>query len=204
MKIGIIGPIASGKSTLARILSNEFNLPLVEETVEGNIFLPLFYQDKTTFGIFSQHAFYGSLFYHLYQMKDKAGFIVDTTVYSNLVFSHLMVDEGILSQKELESIETLGQKHLQVLGECDLYIIIKRSKEALFRNWKNRNRLIEKDQETYLDYHYSHYYIKLESIFNQYQVNPSRIYTIDNVDFMDKDAREALLNDLKKIKEGYL
>jgi deoxyadenosine/deoxycytidine kinase len=199
MKIGIIGPIASGKSTLARILSNKYNLPLVEETVEENIFLPLFYKEKSTFAIFSQHAFYGSLFYNLYQMKDQAGYIADTTLYSNLVFSHLMVDEGILSQDELNSIKVLGKKHLSVLGECDLYIIIKRSKQALFRNWKRRNRSIEKDQETYLDYHYSHYYKKLEEIFKIYQVNPDKVFTIDDVDFMNVKDLNCLLKNLEDV-----
>jgi deoxyadenosine/deoxycytidine kinase len=202
MKIGIIGPIASGKSTLASILSDKYNLPLVEETVEDNIFLPLFYKEKSTFAIFSQNAFYGSLFYNLYQMKHKSAYIVDTTVYSNLVFSHLMVEEGILSRDELSSIKVLAQKHIDIIGECDLYIVIKRSKQALFLNWKNRNRYIEKDQETYLDFHYSQYYIKLDEIFKLYQVNPNKIYTIQDIDFMDKKALKQLLNDIRSIKEG--
>jgi deoxyadenosine/deoxycytidine kinase len=202
MRIGIVGPIASGKSTLAAILSDHFNLPLIEERVDDNIFLPLFYKEKSTFAIFSQNAFYGSLFYNLYQMKHKTGYIVDTTVYSNLVFSHLMVEEGILSQDELTSIKLLAQKHIDILGECDLYIVIKRSKQALFRNWKTRNRCIEKDQESYLDYHFSQYYIKLDEIFKLYQVNPNKIYIINDIDLMDKNAQKLLLDDLTSIKEG--
>lgn len=202
MKIGIIGPIASGKSTLAHILSKHFNLPIVEETVEGNIFLPLFYKEKSTFALFSQSNFYGSLFYHLYQMKDKEAYVTDTTVYSNLVFTHLMVDEGILTQDELSSIKTLGHKHLDVLGECDLYIVIKRPKEVLFRQWRLRNRGIEKDQENYLDYHYSNYYYKLEQILQTYYVHKRKIYTVENVDFMNQSELDNLLNDISLIMEG--
>jgi deoxyadenosine/deoxycytidine kinase len=54
MKIGIIGPIASGKSTLGKLLKDEYNDSLIEEIVEENVFLPLFYNDKKTFGLFSQ------------------------------------------------------------------------------------------------------------------------------------------------------
>jgi deoxyguanosine kinase len=201
MKIGIIGPIASGKSTLAHILSKHFNLPIVEETVEGNIFLPLFYKEKSTFALFSQSDFYGSLFYHLYQMKDKEAYVTDTTVYSNLVFSHLMVDEGVLTHDELSSIKTLGHKHLDVLGECDLYIVIKRPKDVLFRNWRLRNRDIEKDQETYLDYHYSNYYHKLEEIFKTYHVHKRKIFTLENVDFMNQADLDDLLKELRLIME---
>jgi deoxyadenosine/deoxycytidine kinase len=201
MKIGIIGPIASGKSTLAHILSKHFDLPLVEETVEKNDFLPLFYKEKATFALFSQNNFYGSLFYNLYQMKGSKGYVSDTTVYSNLVFSHLMVDEGILTQEELSSIKVLGQKHIEVLGECDIYIVIKRSKQDLFLNWRSRNRLIEKDQEDYLDFHYSNYYLKLDQILKVYQVDPKKIYTIENVDFMNRFELDLLLKDFRQFKE---
>lgn len=204
MKIGIIGPIASGKSTLAHILSKYFNLALVEEKVEGNVFLPLFYKEKNTFALFSQNFFYGSLFFNLHQMKESQGYVSDTTVYSNLVFSHLMVDEGILTEEELSSIKILGQKHLDVLGECDLYIVIKRSKQNLFRNWQSRNRHIEKDQEDYLDYHYSNYYHKLDQIFKIYHVDSKKIYTIEHVDFMNQTELDSLLKDLRHIKEKNL
>jgi deoxyadenosine/deoxycytidine kinase len=201
MKIGIIGPIASGKSTLGLILSTHYSLPLIEETVQDNVFLPLFYQHKSIFGVFSQTSFYSSLFYNMYQAKDSKGFIVDTTVYSNLVFSHLMFDEGILSLDELNTVKTLGQKHFDVLGDLDLYIVIKRTKEALFNNCLSRNRTIEQDQEKYLDYHYNHYYEKLETVFNQFRINRKKIYYMNHLDLKNKTDFNTLIYDLSHYME---
>ena len=62
MRIGIIGPIGSGKSTLSKLLSEHYNVPLIEEPVEKNEFLPLFYENKEMFALLSQNAFYSSLF----------------------------------------------------------------------------------------------------------------------------------------------
>lgn len=204
MKIGIIGPIASGKSTLGKLLKNEYSHPLIEEVVEENVFLPLFYNDKQTFGLFSQTSFYTSLFYNLLQYKDTPHYISDTTVYSNLVFSHLMYDEAILTKKELATLKLLAQKHLDTLGECDLYIVIKRTKEKLFENWLTRNRTIEKNQETYLDYHYSHYYDKLKEIFKTYNVNPKNIYYMNHIDLKNPREYQQLIQDLASYKEASL
>lgn len=43
--IAVEGPIGAGKTTLATMLSQELNLPLVKEIVEENPFLASFYQD---------------------------------------------------------------------------------------------------------------------------------------------------------------
>ena len=62
MRIGIIGPIGCGKSKLSQKLADYYQAALVEEPVEKNEFLPLFYQDKEMFALLSQNAFYSSLF----------------------------------------------------------------------------------------------------------------------------------------------
>ena len=87
MRIGIIGPIGSGKSTLSHLLSSYYNVPMVKEPVESSPFLPLFYGDKKKFSFISQCAFYSELFLSMWNTRDEKFLICDSTMFSNLVFT---------------------------------------------------------------------------------------------------------------------
>jgi deoxyadenosine/deoxycytidine kinase len=112
-----------------------------------------------------------------------------------------MYDEGILTKQELSVLQCLAKKHLDTLGECDLYIVINRTKEKLFENWLSRNRIIEQNQEAYLNYHYSHYYDKLKEIFKTYNVNPNKIYYMNHIDLKNPHEYQQLIQDLTSYKE---
>ena len=76
MRIGILGPIGSGKSTLAKMLANHYGYPLLEEPVENNPYLQYFYEDKETFALLSQNAFYSALFLLMWKTKELPHVIV--------------------------------------------------------------------------------------------------------------------------------
>lgn len=175
MRIGIIGPIGSGKSLLSKKLSEHYQCTLLEEPVEKNEYLPYFYQDKQTFAMLSQNAFYSSLFLMMWKTKDLHNIVCDSTLFSNLVFTELLRLDGTMSAMEVALTYAIADEHLKRLPDVELHIVIQRKTEQLFENVLKRGRVIEQNQHDYLTFHYANYYDVLKRIFKNYRVPEEKI-----------------------------
>lgn len=192
MRVGIIGPIGSGKSTLSKKLSDHYQVPMVNEPVEKNEFLPLFYQDKKTFALLSQNAFYSSLFLLMWNSRTIKSCIFDSTLFSNLVFTELLRLEGIMSAYEVALTYAIADEHLKRLPDVDIHLVLVRSEEQLFENVRKRGRDIEKDQHDYLKFHYKNYYDVLDRIFKNYQVPKEKILYLELGDMFEEDEFQRI------------
>jgi deoxyadenosine/deoxycytidine kinase len=185
MRIGILGPIGSGKSTLAKMLSDFYHYPLLEEPVEKNPYLPYFYEDKETFALLSQNAFYSALFLLMWKTKDLPHVICDSTLYSNLVFAEMLRLEGFMTATEVALTYAIADAHLRRLPDLDMQVILVRPKDELFRYVRKRGRTIEKGQEDYLNFHYDNYYDVLKRIFKNYKVPAQKVLYLELKDIND-------------------
>lgn len=187
MRIGIIGPIGSGKSTLSKMLSEYYDIPLIEEPVEKNEYLPLFYEDKETFALLSQNAFYSSLFLLMWKTRHQPACVCDSTLFSNLVFTELLRLEGIMSAYEVALTYAIADEHLKRLPDVDIHLVLVKEEEDLFDNVRKRGRDMEKDQIDYLKFHYKNYYDVLERIYKNYQVPTEKILYLKYDDVYDEE-----------------
>ena len=192
MRIGILGPIGSGKSTLAKMLSEFYKYPLLEEPVEKNPYLPYFYEDKETFALLSQNAFYSALFLLMWKTKDLPHVICDSTLYSNLVFAEMLRLEGFMTATEVALTYAIADAHLKRLPDLDMQVILVRPKEELFRYVRKRGRTIEKGQEDYLNFHYDNYYDVLKRIFKNYKVPANKVLYLELQDINDPQEFERV------------
>ena len=198
MRIGLIGPIGSGKSTLSKMLSDYYNVPLIEEPVENNAFLPLFYQDKKMFALLSQNAFYSSLFLLMWKSRHEASCVFDSTLFSNLVFTELLRLEGIMSAYEVALTYAIADEHLKRLPDVDVHLVLVKEEDQLFDNVRKRGRDIEKDQYDYLKFHYKHYYDVLERIFANYQVPEEKILYLKMDDVFVEEEFDRVRREIEK------
>ncbi len=187
MRIGIIGPIGSGKSTLSKLLAEHYGVPMVAEPVEKNEFLPLFYEDKKTFALLSQNAFYSSLFLLMWNSRNYKACIFDSTLFSNLVFTELLRLEGIMSAYEVALTYAIADEHLKRLPDVDIHLVLVRTEDQLFNNVTKRGREMEKDQHDYLKFHYKNYFDVLDRIFKNYQVPEEKILYLNIGDMFQED-----------------
>ena len=198
MRIGIIGPIASGKSTLTQLLSNYYNVPFMKEPIEHNPFLPFFYKEKKKFAFISQNAFYSALFLSMWKTKDESFLICDSTIYSNLVFAELLSLEGLLDASEVELTYQVAEAHMELLPNLDLQVVLVRSEESMFENVRKRSRIIEDGQNDYLKFHYANYYNVLKKIYNKYNVPESKILYLRVDDIFDSLHFQSLVNQIEE------
>lgn len=202
MRIGIIGPIGSGKSTLSKLLSDHYKIPMVAEPVEKNEFLPLFYEDMKTFALLSQNAFYSSLFLLMWNSKDLKSCVFDSTLFSNLVFTELLRLDGTMSAYEVALTYAIADEHLKRLPDVDIHVVLRQSVPQLFKNVKKRGREMEKDQLDYLTFHYKNYYDVLDRIYKNYQVPEEKILYIDLGNIFDEVEFKRVRNVIEtKFKE---
>jgi deoxyadenosine/deoxycytidine kinase len=165
---------------------------LLEEPVEKNPYLPYFYEDKETFALLSQNAFYSALFLLMWKTKDLPHVICDSTLYSNLVFAEMLRLEGFMTATEVALTYAIADAHLKRLPDLDMQVILVRPKDELFRYVRKRGRTIEKGQEDYLNFHYDNYYDVLKRIFKNYKVNSSKVFYLELNDINDPKEFEQV------------
>jgi deoxyadenosine/deoxycytidine kinase len=200
MRIGIIGPIGSGKSTLSHLLSSYYNVPMVKEPVESSPFLPLFYADKKKYSFISQCAFYSELFLSMWHTRDEEFLICDSTMFSNLVFTELLKKEGMMTEEEVDLTYKVAEAHMKLVPELDIHIVLVRNEESLFDNVRKRSRHLEKGQYDYLKFHYKNYSAVLDSIFEKYSIPKEKILYLK----VDDMFNQLHFNELvKQIEEKF-
>ncbi len=192
--IAIEGNIGAGKTSLATMLSQEFNAKLILERFADNPFLPKFYKEPQRYAFTLEMSFladrYQQISDDLSQLDLFKDFIVsDYDVYKSLIFSKITLpeDEFILYRK-------LFYQVYKDIAKPDLYIYLHQNTERLQENIRKRGRNYEKDIDSdYLERINSGY---LEFLRNQSELKV-KIIDISDMDFVR--SRMDYLNILDQI-----
>ncbi len=191
--IAIEGTIGAGKTSLAGMLSAEFNARLILEQFEDNDFLPKFYKDPSKYAFPLELSFLASRFQQLkneLSVNDlfKSFTISDYFINKSLIFARqtLQDDEYALYAK-LFNIINLS------LPKPDLLVYLYLSVDRLKSNIVKRGRPYEQDIE--------HSYLsKIQGGYFDYirQQSDSRILIIDTneIDFVNNVDHYQLIKSI--------
>ncbi|NNF82469.1 MAG: 2-amino-4-hydroxy-6-hydroxymethyldihydropteridine diphosphokinase [Flavobacteriaceae bacterium] len=179
--IAIEGNIGAGKTSLARMISREFNAKLILERFADNPFLPKFYEEPQRYAFTLEMSFladrYQQISDDLSQLDLFKDFIVsDYDVFKSLIFSKITLpeDEFMLYRK-------LFYQVYKDIAKPDLYVYLYQDTERLQQNIRKRGRQYEQNIDAeYLDKINAGY---LEFLRNQSELKVKRI-DISELDFV--------------------
>ena len=197
--LAIEGPIGVGKTSLAKLLSEEFNARCILETPEENPFLSHFYKDRKKF------AFQVQVFFLLTRFQQQQE-IAQIDLFNQVTISDYLFDKDrIFALLNLDENElALYDKIFQLLeGRTptpDLVIFLQAKPEVLLQRIRSRNILYEKEID--LDYlkrlteAYNHY-------FFHYVQSPLLVVNTSEIDFVKRrEDLDQLLREIKGMKKG--
>jgi 2-amino-4-hydroxy-6-hydroxymethyldihydropteridine diphosphokinase len=145
--IALEGNIGAGKTTLSKMMSDEFNAKIVLERFADNPFLPKFYEDKERFAFPLEMSFladrYQQLSDDLAQLDLFKNLIVsDYYIFKSLIFAQITLqkDEYLLYRKMFDLM-------YKEITKPDLYVYLYQNTDRLLENIKKRGREYEQNIE---------------------------------------------------------
>ena len=192
--LAIEGNIGSGKTTLASMLSMDYNTRLILEEFSDNPFLPKFYQEPEK-NAFPLELFFMAERYH--QLKElKLQDLFQPNIVSDYFFvKSKLFAQNNLKQDELQLFNRLFDIMLSSLSKPDILLYLYADVDRLQKNIKKRGREFEQNisdeylqniQEKYLDF------LKKQNDF------PVLMLDVTDVDFVSDVSIYKKINELLK------
>ena len=192
--LAIEGNIGSGKTTLASMLSMDYNARLILEEFSDNPFLPKFYQEP------EKNAFALELFFMAERYHQLKALKLQDLFQPNIISDYFFVKSKLfaqnnLKQDELQLFNRLFDIMLSSLSKPDILLYLYADVDRLQKNIKKRGREFEQNisdqylqniQEKYLDF------LKKQNDF------PVLMLDVTDVDFVSDVSIYKKINELLK------
>lgn len=147
--IVITGNIGAGKTTLVNKLQKLLpECHIFNEPVDENPYIDNFYKDMTKYSLSMQlflHYFRLTQQYKIDEFKYHHYIIQDRYLYDQLVFSKVMYNSKVMSEKDFNLFNNIFNDTFKLGKEVDILIYLKVSPHVLMERIKQRNRECEKD-----------------------------------------------------------
>lgn len=181
--IAIEGNIGAGKTTLAKMMSDEFNAKIVLERFADNPFLPKFYNDEERYAFPLEMSFLADRYQQL--SDDLAQFdlfknliVSDYYIFKSLIFAQITLqkDEYLLYRKMFDLM-------YKEITKPDLYVYLYQNTKRLIRNIQKRGREYEQNiSPDYLNKIHNGYsnFIKTQQGLNTLIIDVSELDFVNN------------------------
>lgn len=145
--IAIAGNIGAGKSTLTRMLSQQFGWEPFYEANAENPYLADFYTDMERWSFHSQVFFLGKRLEHHRQLVDHLGSVVqDRTVYEDAeIFARNLHRQGQMSDRDYDAYRRLYKAIASFLPPPSLLLYLDSSVDKLVYHIQKRGRDFEQN-----------------------------------------------------------
>jgi deoxyadenosine/deoxycytidine kinase len=204
------GMIGIGKTTTAKMLHEEMNIPVFYESVKGNKVLPLFYtatkeeQAKRRYPFLLQLNFLQARYHAIKQALLEDNAIMDRSIYEDHYFAKKNHDTGGISDTEMALYDGLLDEMMDELKGLpkkapDVMVYLHGSFETVLKRIKQRGRSFELDQGL-VDYYRFLWKDYDDWVHNAYKASPIIDIDVDQKNIIYNAADKAwLLAELRKI-----
>jgi deoxyadenosine/deoxycytidine kinase len=181
--IAIEGNIGAGKTSLAKMMSDEFNAKLVLERFADNPFLPKFYEDKERYAFPLEMSFLADRYQQLSDDLAQFDLFKNFIVSDYYIFKSLIFAQVTLSKEEYLLYRKMFNLIYKEITKPDLYVYLYQNTDRLLENIKNRGRAYEQNIESeYLEKIHDGYtgFIKTQENLNLLIIDVSEIDFVNN------------------------
>jgi deoxyadenosine/deoxycytidine kinase len=188
--IVVEGPIGVGKTSLAKLLANEFQARMIFEKVEDNPFLPKFYKSRETY------AFQNQTFFLLNRYQQQMALSQQDLFNQNTIADYLFAKDQIfatltLSPEELSLYQQIYALLNARIPRPDLVVYLQARPEVLYKRVKKRDKKYERNITF-------EYLAAVASAYNQfffhYDETPLLVVNTSEIDFVasSKDLADLI------------
>ena len=188
----IEGNIGAGKTTLARMLAEEYNAKLILEAFADNPFLPIFYSNPDKYSFPLELSFLAERYNQLKNELAHRDLFRNMTIADYYFMKSLIFAQNTLADDEYNLYRKFFEIIYERLPKPDLYVYLHQSEEQLLDNIRKRGRDYEKDIDAvYLKRIKEGYF----NFFAQQQNFPVLVIDSTNIDFVGLPENYQLLKD---------
>ena len=197
--IVVEGPLGVGKTTLARLLAEEFEARAVLEQVEENPFLRKFYEDPGTY------AFQTQLFFLLSRYRQQRALAQQDLFNQHTVSDYLFAKDQIFAQATLEPDELALYRQLfnlldSRLPKPDLVVYLQARGDVLMERLRKRDRDYERRMAPEYVERIAEAY---RNFFFYYEETPLLVVNSSDVDFVSRPEDLAdLIREIRGMGQG--
>jgi deoxyadenosine/deoxycytidine kinase len=197
--IAIEGAIGVGKTSLAKILANQFGWRLVQEEVGHNPFLERFYENPKKFAFQTQLFFLLSRYRHQRELAQgnlfEKGVVSDYVLAKDKIFALINLEDD-----EVSLYDSIYKLLVPTVPRPDLVIYLQARPEVLLN--RVRKRGVEYERNISLDYLKA-----LSDAYNEYffhyNETPLLVVNTSEIDFVESPRDlEHLVREVKSVKRG--
>jgi deoxyadenosine/deoxycytidine kinase len=197
--IVVEGPIGVGKTSLAKMLANEFQARTVFERIEDNPFLPKFYKSREIY------AFQNQTFFLLNRYQQQMELAQQNLFNQNTVADYLFAKDQIFATLTLSAEElSLYQQIYALLNtrvpKPDLIVYLQARPEVLYKRVKKRDKKFERGVTF-------EYLSEVAQAYNQfffhYDETPLLVVNTSEIDFVSSSKDLAdLIKEINNMGSG--
>lgn len=183
--IAIEGNIGAGKTTLTKMIGEDYNAKLVLERFADNPFLPKYYEDMERYAFPLEMSFLADRYNQLSDDLAQFDLFRNFTVSDYYIFKSLIFAQISLQKDEYTLYRTMFDVMYKDINKPDIYVYLYQNTERLLENIKKRGRDYEQNIEpAYLEKIHSGYstFIKSEKELNTLVIDISDLDFVNNTE----------------------
>ena len=194
--IAIEGNIGAGKTSLAKMMSDEFNAKIVLERFADNPFLPKFYEDEERYAFPLEMSFLADRYQQLTDDLAQFDLFKNLIVSDYYIFKSLIFAQVTLQKEEYTLYRKMFDLMYKEITKPELYVYLYQNTDRLLKNIQKRGRDYEQNiSPEYLEKIHNGYsnFIKTQPDLN------TLIIDVSELDFVnDKSDYQFIIDKINK------